>query len=84
MSLPINKGFPSLMRSSLDIRLTAPALVRGGKNSREKNLSLDSILALTFSASVASYVENMRGEAGLELSGVEAGDSGEVRDPSQV
>ena len=54
MSLPINKGFPSLMRSSLDIRLTAPALVRGGKNSREKNLSLDSILARTFSASVAS------------------------------
>ena len=84
MSLPINKGFPSLMRSSLDIRLTAPALVRGGKNSREKNLSLDSILARTFSASVASYVENMRGEAGLELSGVEAGDSGEVREPSQV
>merc|ERR1719325_205034 len=68
--MSINKGFPVRILSSLDIRLTAPALVRGGKNSREKNLSLDSIRALIFSPSVASYVLNMRGEAGRELSGV--------------
>lgn len=55
--------------------MTAPALVRGGKNSREKNLSLLSILALIFSAKVASYVLNMRGEAALELLGVVAGDT---------
>ena len=52
---PINKGCPVRILSSLDIRLTAPALVRGGKNSSEKNLSLDSIRALIFSPSVASY-----------------------------
>ena len=80
----MNKGLPARIRSSLEIKLTAPDFVLGGKNSREKNLSLDSILARTFSLSVASYVENIRGEAGLELSGVEAGDSGEVREPSQV
>ena len=76
----MKRGFPFLILSNLDIKLTAPALVLGGKNSSEKNLSFDSILALILSCREASYVLNMRGEAGLELSGVVEADpeSGEV------
>ena len=47
--------------------------MRGGKNSREKNLSFVSILAFTFSASEASKLLNMRGEGGRELPGVVKG-----------
>ena len=36
----MNKGLPARIRSSLEIKLTAPDFVLGGKNSREKNLSL--------------------------------------------
>ena len=82
--LPIYKGFPDLILSSLDIRFTAPALVRGGKNSREKNLSLLSILALIFSERVASYVLNIRGEAALELLGVVAGEATDSMEWSQA
>merc|ERR1719320_1815999 len=71
----INNGFPDLIRSNRERRFTAPALVRGGKNSSEKNLSLESILALIFSASVASKELNMRGDVGLEVTGVVTGDT---------
>ena len=81
---PIYRGFPDLILSSLDIRLTAPALVRGGKNSREKNLSLLSTRALIFSARVASYVLNIRGEAALELLGLVVEDSGDWMEWSQA
>ena len=80
---PIYRGFPDLILSSLDIRLTAPALVRGGKNSREKNLSLLSTLARIFSVRVASYVLNIKGEAALELFGVVVGVSEESMEWSQ-
>jgi len=40
-----NSGLPNAIRSILDIKFTAPDFVRGGKNSKEKNLSLDSILS---------------------------------------
>lgn len=42
-----NKGPPAESLSKRDIRLLAPAGVRGGKNSREKNLSPFSILLST-------------------------------------
>ena len=74
----INNGFPDLIRSNRERRFTAPALVRGGKNSSEKNLSLESILALIFSASVASKELNMSGDVGLEVTGVVTGDSAGV------
>ena len=38
--LPIKSGLPARILSSREIRLTAPDFVLGGKNSREKNLSL--------------------------------------------
>ena len=37
---PTKSGFPARILSSREIRLTAPDFVLGGKNSREKNLSL--------------------------------------------
>jgi len=40
------------MRSSRDIRLIAPDLVLGGKNSREKNLSFEFIRDSSFSFNV--------------------------------
>ena len=46
----MNKGLPARIRSSLEIKLTAPDFVLGGKNSREKNLSL--LSHLDFSESV--------------------------------
>lgn len=53
---------------NLDNKLTAPALVRGGKNSKEKNFDPLSILELILSARdvyVYAYVES--GDGGLEL-----------------
>ena len=47
-------GLPIPIRSKRAKRLMAPDLVRGGKNSREKNLSLDSIRVWIFSFSVDS------------------------------
>ena len=55
-----NSGQPSPIRSNLARRLIAPLFVRGGKNSREKNLSPDSILLFTFSRSVMSVDTNLR------------------------
>lgn len=45
------------IRSIRASRLMAPLVVRGGKNSSEKNLSLDSIRFLTFSAKLSSRQE---------------------------
>ena len=48
----------------------APDRVRGGKNSKEKNLSLDSILDLILSIRGLSKVLKKVGEADLEVSGL--------------
>ena len=45
----------------------APLLVLGGKNSREKNLSLDSIRELILSIKEASELSKGRGESQREV-----------------
>ena len=50
--LPIKSGLPARILSSREIRLTAPDFVLGGKNSREKNLSLLSHLSNNYQTQV--------------------------------
>jgi hypothetical protein len=57
-----------------ETRLTAPDLVRGGKNSREKNLSLLSHLARTLSARLAPKLFMLTGDMGRELEGEVCGE----------
>lgn len=51
----------------LEMRLTAPSAVRGGKNSRENHLSPDSILRLIFSLSLSCRSGSSPGVEHLEL-----------------
>ena len=62
----MKRGLPMPMRSMREIRLMAPDFVRGGKNSREKNLSFDSIRVKIFSLRVASKELQPPGEFGLQ------------------
>jgi len=64
------RGFPRAILSILEIKLIAPDFVLGGKNSKEKNLSLDSILLEIFSIRVESNEGVFDGELGLEVAGV--------------
>lgn len=52
----------------LEMRLTAPSAVRGGKNSRENHLSPESILRLIFSRSLSCRSGSRLGVEHLELS----------------
>merc|ERR1719291_1420630 len=74
--MSIKSGLPARILSSREMRLTAPDFVLGGKNSREKNLSLLSHLALIFSARVAPKLFMLIGDAGRELAGVESREFG--------
>ena len=64
-----NRGLPADILSNLDIKFIAPDRVLGGKNSKEKNLSLDSIRDLILSFRVVSKVPKRLGEAEREVSG---------------
>lgn len=56
------------MRSNLDIRLTAPLAVRGGKNSSENQRSPDSILLRILSRSLSDRYASSTGVEHRELS----------------
>lgn len=62
------RGPPAAIRSNLEMRLTAPSAVRGGKNSRENHLSPESILRLIFSRSLSCRSGSRLGVEHLELS----------------
>lgn len=64
----MKRGPPAPIRSNLEMRLTAPSAVRGGKNSRENHLSPDSILRLIFSLSLSWRSGSSPGVEHLELS----------------
>lgn len=59
---------PYLTPTHLEIRLTAPWAVRGGKNSRENHLSPESILRFIFSRSLSHRSGSNPGVEHLELS----------------
>lgn len=59
---------PYLTPTHLEMRLTAPWAVRGGKNSRENHLSPESILRFIFSRSLSHRSGSNPGVEHLELS----------------
>jgi hypothetical protein len=71
----MKSGLPMPILSIREIRLIAPDLVLGGKNSSEKNLSFDSILLKIFSLRVASNEQQPTGDPDLEVVGVVSYDS---------
>lgn len=64
----MKRGPPAAIRSNLEMRLTAPSAVRGGKNSKENHLSPDSIRRLILSRSLSCRSGSRPGVEHLELS----------------
>lgn len=64
----MNRGPPLPIRSNLEMRLTAPLAVRGGKNSSENQRSPDSILLRILSRSLSDRSPSSTGVEHRELS----------------
>lgn len=64
----VGSGFTPVGPTNLEMRLTAPLVVRGGKNSSENQWSLDSILLRIFSLNLSDRSASSTGVEHLELS----------------